>query len=390
MKNRIMTALVLMASMLVSMANAAEQNHVSIFYMYQNWKLTLPQVNGSISAQDQKLNQGVFGLAATGVLSARFHLDLNGTLASSTARLEFTNTANNVKQSLSALNDTRLRLTYVFGDNKGNASFFVNMPTGKKKLTVEQYLLTAQLADLSRKFMIRRYGQGLDLGGEWYALPRWGNFGLDFGGGYLYHGKFQPLDSINVKYKYGDEVFGKVGFDVYGQPWGASADVNLRYYMKDKSDDQDVFQAGFATIINAVLSYSGTLNFSAGTSIMLRGKAKILNAEQVLSDEQFKSGRNEVTLFANGGYPIAEKLRILGRLEYQSVSANGYDKNLYPSFFLPKSHYVGFGGGLGYALSENVSASSLVSYYTGNVDTVGSLKGLGLTFVLSFQPGQGR
>jgi hypothetical protein len=391
MKIRILLIALALFALSSSSVYSEEQNRLTVFYAYQHWKLSLPTGTGlgSVTSPDQKTNQGVLGLSATGVLSSRFHVDLNGTLANSTSQLETGNAATDFKQSLSSLNDTRLRVSYAFGDGKGMASIFVNLPTGKKKLDANQYLVTVELADLSRKFMVRRYGQGLDLGAEWYALPRWGNFGLDFGGGYLYHGKYQPLQSDSREYKYGDEIFGKLGFDTYGEPIRASFDVNLRYYSKDKFDNLDAFQAGVTTMINGVIVYSSSFDLSAGGSLMLRGKAKIrATSSQALSDEQFKSGRNELLLYINGGFPVSEKLRALGRLEYQNVSANDFPTGSLE--FLPKSHYVGLGGGLGYSLASSLTASSLVTYYAGNIDTIGSLKGLGLTFVLTFLPGQGR
>lgn len=386
-------------ALLMFLANdgySEEQNRLSMYYMYQNWKLDLPTTGvqggldyNGIFPNDQKVGQGVFGLDATGVVSDRFHVDLSGTMASTTSRLEFDNSANNLKQSLSSLNDTRLRLTYTFAEGKGAGSVFFNLPTGKRELTVDQYVLTTQLADVSRKFMVRRYGQGLDVGVDWFALPSWGSFGLNVGGGYLYRGKYRPLKLDTREYKYGDEIFGSLGFSLSGRPVGGSLGVTVKYYTKDKYDDKETFQAGVATTISGAVTYSEGFDLTLGTSVLMRGKAKIRSSgEQVLSDEALKSGRNQILAYVNGRFPASEKLRVLGRLELENVSANDYARESLE--FLPKSYYVGFGVGVGYALTDAFSASSMISYYTGKINSEYGLTGLGLTFVLTFQPGQGR
>ncbi len=368
-----------------------EQNRLSIYYAYQNWKLDLPAIDGSFP-NDQKVGQGVFGLNATGVVSDRLHADLSGTMANTTSRLEYDNSADNVKQSLSSLNDTRLRITYTFGEGKGAGSVFFNLPTGKRELTAAEYGLTTEIADVSRKFMVRRYGQGLDIGVDWFVLPKWGSFGLSVGGGYLYHGKYRPLklDTLESKeYKYGDEIFGAIGFNLDGRPVGGSFGVTVKYYTKDKYDNKETFQAGVATTISGAVTYSEAFDLTLGTSVLMRGKAKIRSSQdQVLSDEKETSGRNRILINATGSFPATEKMRVLGRLEFANVSANDYSKESVE--FLPKSYYVGFGGGVGYALTDAFSASSMISYYTGKIDSDFGLTGLGLTFVLTFQPGQGR
>ena len=382
---------------LPSFAHSEEYNRVSFYYVYQNWKLDLPQnrivqgmpIADSSYLKDQKVNQGVLGLSATGVISEKFHIDLGGTLANTTSRYEFAASANNSEQKLSSLNDTRLRLTYTFAEGKGAGSVFFNLPTGKRELTTSQYGVTSAIADISRKFLVRRYGQGLDIGVDWYALPRWGDFGLDVGGGYVHHGKYQVLKDVTKDYKYGDEIFGKIGFDIYSRPLGGSLDVNARYYTKDKYDGKEIFQAGISTTISAAIIYSDAFDLQLGGAMLIRGKAKVRSAsEGVFTDESVKSGRSELLIYANGSVPATEKLRVLGRLEFQNVGANDYNQS--DLQYQPKSHYLGFGGGLAFALTNAFSASSLVTYYTGKIDSDNKLTGLGIALVLTFRPGQGR
>lgn len=393
----IISCFVTLVLLLTVSAAAEERNSVSLFYSYLHWKTDLSQAttdDGTLdlevaSATDYKTKQGVFGLSATGVLSNRLHVDLRGTLASTTTEADFRNSDDNFKKSLSSLNDTRLQFSYSFGDGKGMGTLFFNLPTGKRKLTSEEYSLTIDIADVARKFVVRRYGQGLDIGIDWYAMPQWGNVGLTAGGGYLYRGKYQPLAADDREYKYGDEIFGALGLNVSSTPVGGSLGLSVRHYTKDKYDDNEVFQAGIATTLNGSLTYSDAFDLAVGASLLLRGKAKVKSSgDQILSDEAQKSGRNQLLLFTNAAFPTSEKMRILGRLEFTNVSANDCSRDSLE--FLPKSHYLGLGGGVGYALTEALSASTLVSYYTGKIDSDLDLTGLGLTFMLTLQPGLGR
>ena len=358
---------------LYGLASAENESRASLYYMLQNWKTTL-------SDTSSKLNQGVFGLSAMTMLNDKFRFDLLGS-ASSTNLTPPSDT----KSKLSSLNDTRLRGTYYISGGTASASFFANLPTGKVELDDEQYLVATAIADNSLKFATRRVGQGLDLGTEWLVLPKIGQASLQIGGGYLFKGKYKVRKNDTDKYKYGDEISGIAGITVEGKPLSYSGNVVLKYYMKDKFADKEVFQAGIATLFNAVVSYNDLFNLYGGLSLLNRGKAKVrtTTGEEQLTDEASRSARNELLLYAGGSYPVTEKFQALGRLEVQNVSANDYDKIKFPVSYRPKSHYFGFGAGAGYALTEMVSASGLISFYTGKISDNIDLSGLGLSLVLT-------
>ncbi|MFH2057091.1 MAG: hypothetical protein ABIJ61_14120, partial [bacterium] len=96
-----------------------------------------------------------------------------------------------------------------------------------------------------------------------------------------------------------------------------------------------------------------------------------------------KSGRDEMLLAASIGKLVTEKLQLMGRGEFKSVTENEYAET--EAGYRPKASYVGFGGGFGYQFSLNVSGSAMASYFVGTVDDNVDLTGLGLTLALTYR-----
>jgi hypothetical protein len=375
LKFMVIAALLLPLSVVYPQGDAGSKARISFYYVLNNWKTKSPQLEG-IQSKESKLNQGVFGLSVNVTPNDRFSLDLGGTFSNSQVP--------GTTLSLSSLNDTQLRGTYFVANRRGSVSLYLNLPTGKKELTQDQFSVSAGVSDVSLKFVTRRSGQGLDIGTDWYALPQLGNVTFQIGGGYLYHGKYQVLKGNSLKYKYGDEISGRVGFATNTSPLSAAAGLSVHYYLKDKSDDQDIFQAGLANSIGGRISYSDRFDVQVGFNLLKRGKAKIKSVENTFSDEAVKSGRDEFLLYGEGAFPVTTQLSLLASLELQNVSANDYKEG--DSGFRPKSNYAGIGAGIGYALTQTIAATGMATFYTGKINTESDLSGFGLAIILTYRP----
>lgn len=376
----LITGLLLPTLEVMAQDSSQPNTRISVYYILNGWKTEYtgpPQQD--TSGVEGKLNQDVFGLSVGFAPSDRFSLDVNGAYSSTSLT-----PAGEGAFKLSSLNDTRLRGTYYVADRKGSISVYTNLPTGKRELTDSQYVVSAQISDISRKFVVRRVGQGLDIGTDWYALPQFGSVILQIGGGYLYKGKYQVLKGDSLKYKYGDEISGRIGFATDTSPFSASGNVTLRYYTKDKLGDQDNFQAGVATSFGGMVSYSDAFDVYVGVNLLNRGKSKAVDSLNTLSEEAYKSGRNELLFYTGGSYPITPELRLLANLEYLSISANDYPATELK--FRPKSHYLGIGVGPSYSLTDALSAGGMATFYTGKIDDDYDLSGFGLALILTFRP----
>ncbi len=372
----LLTIIMTMALAQLSLAAGPQASQATLYLLNNSW------TSKSIRFEKQKLSESVFGLSATLSTSDRFTFEIDGTLAN--AKLKTSDL------KLSSMNDTRVAATIFSAAGLTSFTAYANLPTGKTKLDEEQYAVASSVADNSRKFAVRRFGQGLDIGAEGMVHPSAGDLDFHLGAGYLLKGKFQARKSDTEKYKFGDEISAMAGFGYHQDRIAFMLDGAFIYYMKDKVGDDEVFQAGAATMIHGSVSYSDIFTVTTGVAILMRGKGKVQDASSGadLVEEAERSGRNEFLWFGGLGYPIGEKLRLNGRLEYQNFSANDYAED--NPLFRPKSNYFGIGGGGSYALTENLFASSMITLYSGKIksELVGGevdLSGLGLVFALTFR-----
>lgn len=349
-----------------------DYSRFSFFYLFNSWTEEFEQ-------DEIKLAEGVFGVRLDQLVGENLEFDLWGTFSNA----RYTAPGDD-DIDFSSLNDTRLKGTYYLGNRIAAVSATVNLPTGKKELSEDQYLIALGVSDNSRKYVVRRFGQALHLGGELLLLPRTGNTEFQIGGGFLHKGSYQVLEDDARQYKFGDEMYGRVGFIVDSRPVSFRGRVILRAYSEDEFDGEPVFQSGNTMIIDGRLSYSEELSGSVGFVYINRGAAKVTaGSETELTEETLKSGRNEILLFASGSYPLAERMRALGRIEYKSISANEYERS--SSQFRPDAGYIGLSAGAAYQFTLAVSASAALSYYTGSVDDDNNLSGIGVAAALTFR-----
>lgn len=351
---------------------AAQSSRASLFYVYNSWKETAAD-------SDVNLSEGVLGLTLRQWAGAKSFVEIRSTYtaASYDARQQ-------TNVSFSSLNDTRLRGTHILGDRMARASISLNMPTGKKKLSSDEYRLAAAVSDNSRKLLVRRFGQGMDIGGELVLTPRKSTVDFQIGVGYLFTGSYQPLKEESAKYDFGNEYYGLIGIATTSQPVSLRADLKLKKHTADRYRSKPVYQAGSTVILSTRLVYSDRHRLAVGATVLSRGIANIPAGEgEVLTEEAVKSGRGELTVTANGSLAATERLRVLGFTEFKRVTSNDYARG--SGQYRPGASYVGLSAGIGYSFSPTMSGSFMSGWYSGKVDDNNDLRGFELTMVLSFR-----
>lgn len=341
------------AAQLLAAEYSDRYSTVSLFYLYNNWQEDLK--DGS-----RKVGEGVLGLSVDQTLTNRLSISVWSTFTR--ARLDY----NSSEEALSSLNDTRVGAKYVLGDNVVSLRLSANLPTGPDALKPGEYAVAAAVADNSRKFAVRRFGQGLDLGGEAYWHPKVGEVGLSAGGGYIHKGEYRLLSIDKSDYKFGDEIFGKLAASVRKDRFGLEGSIRYAVYTEDEFDSRSVYQSGNSIILAARADYIGTAEAHAGFSVVTRGNARILSADNILTEEALRSGRNEYYAYSGGSLPLGNKLRVLGRLEYKYLTSNEYEVGT--RRYRPESDYAGLGLGLSYQFSLYFAASAAGNYFIGSSD----------------------
>ncbi len=347
-------------------------SRASVFFAHNSWQ-------EDFGAADASLNQSVSGFSLQHVAGEQFEFGVWSSLSSNTLT-DFKDD----ETSLSTFNDIRLTGDYFLADRSVVVGVSVNLPTGKKELNAEEYAVLLGLADNSRSYVVRRLGQGLNLGGEVFWMPLVGEAHLTLGGGYLYRGAYRVLAVDDADYQYGSEFYGRLGLSRAPQSVGFGIALEVRAFGKDNYDGLEVFQAGNTVAVTGHLRFIGEWRGSIGVGLLIRSKSKIAaTGTASLTEEAAKSGRDEMRFYATIGRMLSEKLQLLGRGEFKSVSENDYDEAA--GAYRPKASYVGFGGGFGYQFGLNVSGSLLGTYYVGSVAEDNDLTGLGITVALTFR-----
>ena len=126
----------------------------------------------------------------------------------------------------------------------------VNLPTGKKELTLDEFQTSVLLSSSIFNMQTPNFGQGLNVNpGVIWALPITEDFVAGVGVSYQYKGTLKPLQGIG-EYDPGDEIALTGGFDWRVVEAGSlSGDVVFTSYGTDKLGGNEVFASG-----NRVLS----------------------------------------------------------------------------------------------------------------------------------------
>jgi len=365
MKNHVNILVLLLLLTLASLTDAAQRPaRLTFLFVQNNWNQELP--NGDEST----LGESVFGSQVLYQLNPALEFEMWGSFSST----NLTDVAEE-ESSFSTLNDTRLRGNYYLGNGLAKFSLLVNLPTGKTGLSNEEYLTAIAVSDNARKFLVRRFGEGFDIGAEATLGVENDVFGVQVEGGYLAKGAYEVLAESEADYKFGNELYGGGRILVYTSKSKLQAYLIYRTFGEDEFDGEPIFQAGNAMLLGLRLDENQNLPFSAGVSYLSRGKAKTLNDDEKLVSESRISARNELSLFGGVALPLGDILRALGRVEYKKISANDYEQG--ETFFRPEASYLGIGGGFDARLAPTASVTAMVMYFTGD-EANSDLSGLGI------------
>jgi hypothetical protein len=266
---------------------------------------------------------------------------------------------------LSGFGDTQLSAQYYLIDSHILIQATVNLPTGKQKLSTEEFKSSIALGHSYYDFKIPNMGQGLNAApGVSWAGPVSDKLVLGVGTAYQINGSFQPLADFDGKYKPGNEwlITGGVDYQLSAVST-LSADLIVSLYGTDKFDTTEVYKSG--TKLVASLQYQRYFGFnhlqllaryrSRAKSFSVSGGELVAEAEKTYPDYLFLSGQytlrmnqetrlgmflenrhflhivaleslNLVGVGLAPAYQAGSRLTLLGRLKYQTGSFKSGDK----------------------------------------------------------------
>lgn len=273
--------------------------------------------------------------------------------------------------SLSGAAEVQLSGNYFLESANLIFSLGLGIPSGKKKLTGDEFLTSVFITNNVFRFQVPHFGTGFNLApGIIWALPVNDDFVLGLGASFQYRGSYNPLENLG-SYDPGDEVSETVGLDVrIDETSSLSGDVVFTHYGKDKLDGSDVFSPG-----NKVL---GVLQFK-----------KYFSLDELLLLATFRTKAKPDIGIGNNQPNQAE---VLGAYTAHFTDKVVVQFSLEGRFFqettAPFSGYnlVGVGVMPEFTLSESVRVPLRIKYMNGKATNSGALSGIeaGLGLVVSY------
>ncbi len=328
----------------------SQQKFIRISPLYQSWSM-------NSANQLSEVSTPVFLYMP---LSSNMSMSLRGSQAT---------VKSDMSSKLGGLTDTQINVSYYLESSKTVLHCGVNLPTGKKELTVEEfgtsYLISLNMYNLQ----VPSFGQGLNVspGISWAKILS-ERVVLGLGASYQYRGSFKPFENMTGLYDPGDEILITGGLDFrLNETTSFSTDVVFTTYGIDKLNGEESFQAGHKIVINSqlriLLDYNELLLFGRYRS---KDKNKIAIAGG-LDEEDEKTFPDQIELM--GRYRFR-----LGNGYYASILAEGRFFNETTVF--NKVTILGLGSTIDIPVSPEIKIPCRLKYLNCTIEGSSTISGI--------------
>ncbi len=262
-------------------------------------------------------------------------------------------------ESLNGFSDTQLNLSYFLESYKLVINAGVNLPSGKKELTADEFETSRMLSLNHFNFRTPNFGQGLNisLGATW-AFPLSKNIVIGFGGSYQLKGGYRPISDLEFDYKPGNEILITTGFDIaISKITSFSIDGIFTTYSADKYNNDKVIKAGNKISFAAQFrQYIGYNDFWLLLRYRTRARSSLPIAG-ILTEQNEKTVPNNIEMAGHYRFRINQNLNL-------TILGNG---RIYQKSFLNGGVSV-YGSGVGaqYLINRNWDIMTNLKYYFGS------------------------
>ncbi len=246
-------------------------------------------------------------------------------------------------ESLNGFSDTQFNFSYFLESSNLVINSGINLPSGKKELTVEEFQTSKMLSLNHFNFRTPNFGQGLNinLGATW-AHPLSKNLVIGIGGSYQLKGAYRPISGLKADYKPGDEILITSGFDIaFSKITSLSIDGIFTTYSADKYNNKEVYKAGNKISFAAQFKhYIGYNDFWLFLRYRIRAKSRLPIAG-TLTEEDLKTIPDNIEIAGRYRFQINQNLNLMilgnGRV-YLSALPQGF--NNWPSVHFGNSSFI--------------------------------------------------
>lgn len=191
--------------------------------------------------------------------------------------------------SLNGLSDTQMLLNHSFAEQNIGIEGGINIPSGKTKLTDDEFLTSRIISQNIFAMNTSNFGQGLNafLGFTW-TNPVSEQVVLGAGLSYQLKSEYQPLENISDKYSPSNEISVSGGLDIkLTEVSTLTGDITGIFYGSDELNGEKVFTAGNRFIFNTLYKHHlGYDALSVNLLYRLMSVDKIEGASEILDDEK--------------------------------------------------------------------------------------------------------
>lgn len=226
--------------------------------------------------------------------------------------------------SLGGLRDTKIRVSYVIGDELALLTAGLSTPTGHTGLDDQEQQVSAYLAQNALGFRTPNFGQGLDVNVGVATARKLGETVVGLGAGYLLKGRYVPQDG-GLDYTPGSELSLTAGLDykVLDGDGKLTLDVVYTLYGRDEREGRKVLQSGNKVRVQALaLLRAGGFNWRF--HIIERSKGK--NTSYAGPSSQEYSNGNQLEGGLSLTRAISPSLSLRGLADVKVYGDNDFDR----------------------------------------------------------------
>lgn len=297
-----------------------------------------------------------------------------------TAHANFAKITGDNVQGISGFTDTQIALNYHFENANLLFTLGINLPSGKKQLTLNEFLSSSLISYSVFRFHVPNFGEGVGIApGFTWALPLSDNVVAGIGATYQLKEGFKPLETFSDEYDPGDEILLTAGMDFrLNNTTSLSTDVIFTNFNTDKIGENEIFSSGNKWVFN--LQFRKNINFNElwlFARYRSRSKNQLVQAGMLI-DEQEKTTPNQVDVMAHYRMRFRQTMyfRILAEARFfQDTSSDFSGARLFGLGIMPE-----------FSLSRNVMLPVRFLFFSGNLKNKVDLNGFeaGLALTMSF------
>ena len=224
--------------------------------------------------------------------------------------------------TLSGLADVQAEVSYYqpLGDASLAWRLNANLPSGKQKLTLDEFETLTRLSFNQFSFQTPGLGQGLGMSpGLTLAFPVSEQVAAGLGVTYNYRGGFEPIENIVGQYDPGDELLITIGGDLRLTPTASlAANLGYTFYGVDQIGGADVYESGGKTVVQAQYrQFVGFNEIQVNALFRTRSRNSIAAAGGDLVPEEARTWPNQVALLGLYRHRFSEQVTLGTSFRFQ-------------------------------------------------------------------------